>query len=456
MKTQMAKLLLKEQILSLEQVKDAVKKSHDSGLELSEALIELGYITESELLDFLGRSYGVPVISIEEHSVDEEVLKLIPREIAVENRLIPLSITGSALTVAMSDPSNIILADELSFLTEKKIIPVVVSERSIINMLEEYYGYTKDTSGLQLKDSHDNMGFQQTLRDLEEYVRGDTETEPETISAPEEIPEIESNDESAVSFKDNLTEEMSELSDSAQDQSTEDEPDDEEINEDPAIFQEPDYPENESSSKGFEDNEAKDDRPEDEISDPLPSSPVHTLNEDSEDQSFEMIEKEVKETITELESIEPPELKAHTKGKSKNVTHGDQKDQTVLVIDHSRTVQRLIALSLGRKGYSVNAVSDSMEALSRLHDLKPDLIFIEINLPHMDGYRVCKIIKSHGLMKRVPVVMLSGKEGLVDKMRSKMAGANGHLSKPFALNDVVASAQRFTSAVPQSMVSGQD
>ena len=168
-----------------------------------------------------------------------------------------------------------------------------------------------------------------------------------------------------------------------------------------------------------------------------------------------MLGKEEKETLSELQSIEPAELKAHTNIKDKNETGGDHKGQTVLVIDHSRTVQKLISLSLGRKGYSVNAVSDGMEALSRLHDLKPDLIFIEINLPHMDGYRVCKIIKSHGLMKRVPIVMLSGKEGLVDKMRSKMAGADGHLSKPFALNDVVSSAHRFTASEPQSLVSGQ-
>lgn len=178
MKMHIAKLLVKENIVSLEQIKEAIEKKCDTDMELSEALVELGYITEPEILDFLAKSYGVPVISIEDHSVEQEVLDLIPREIAIENRLIPLSVTGSALTVAMSDPSNLILVDKLNFLTEKNIIPVVVSERSITGMLEQYHNYSKnDTDFSKLSAQHpakDDIDMQDMVKELQGYMDNET------------------------------------------------------------------------------------------------------------------------------------------------------------------------------------------------------------------------------------------------------------------------------------------
>ena len=449
MKMQIVKLMLKEGILNEEQLKEGLEKAKTRDTGLSEALFELGYISENELLDFLGKSFGVPVISIEEHSIEEEVLKLIPREIAIENRLMPLNITGSALTVAMSDPSNIIITDELSFLTEKNIIPVVVSERSIVNMLEQYYGY----SGKQSKDSEKQAkALEEMLTELVKEDIGDEVQVDKNISMSGETEEVELSYEASNTADNNSEPEVPDIeqSDSI---AKEDKQTDMSlsVDEDPYMFDEP-----VSADKGSLEN-TEEDEPETLAKSGEDQQSAYTLtsSELPSTLGFDKSPDDVSDTVNELhdQNSRAPELEAHSNNIDETILAAENTGQRVLVIDHSRTVQKLIALSLSRKGYSVSTVSDGMEALSRLHDVEPDLIFIEINLPHMDGYKVCKIIKSHGLMKRVPVVMMSGKEGLFDKMRSKMAGANGNISKPFTLNDIAESARGFTDATKESAAS---
>lgn len=442
MKVQIAKLLLKEELLTEEQLKEALEAAKDSETEITEALFELGYISENELLDFLGKSFGVPVISIEEHSIVEEVLNLIPREIALENKLIPLNITGSALTVAMSDPSNIILRDELSFLTEKNIIPVVVSERSVINMLENYYSY----SGKKSEDSEkEALALEEMLKELnnQDSAEDQDKDKDETISISGEKEEVEASDEISINTHVNTEQEEQDkeksiaIADDA-DLSEKEIP----LDDDPSMFAQQPIVDNGSLDNLEEDDtEAAGDEAEDQ-----PSAYTLTSPGLSSTLAFESNEHQVPDNENGLEDqrVGDQELTVQSNSVNESDLNTNSEGQRVLIIDHSLTVQKLIALSLGRKGYSVSAVSDGMEALSRLHDLKPDLIFIEINLPHMDGYKVCKIIKSHGLMKKVPIVMMAGREGLFDKMRSKMAGANGHIKKPFSLNDIAESARSFT------------
>lgn len=72
-----------------------------------------------------------------------------------------------------------------------------------------------------------------------------------------------------------------------------------------------------------------------------------------------------------------------------------------------------------------------MQALAKLNEVTPDLIFVDVKLPHMDGYQLCKIIKSHGLTKDIPVVMMTSKVGILDKMKRKRAGAKHYITKPF-------------------------
>lgn len=104
---------------------------------------------------------------------------------------------------------------------------------------------------------------------------------------------------------------------------------------------------------------------------------------------------------------------------------------TLLAIDDSATVRKLVASSLEAHGYRVVAAGDASEGLSKLREHKIDLILLDIHLPGMDGYRVCKLIKSDPATAAIPVVMLSGRGGLFDRLRGRRAGAVSHLGKPF-------------------------
>lgn len=107
------------------------------------------------------------------------------------------------------------------------------------------------------------------------------------------------------------------------------------------------------------------------------------------------------------------------------------KNKTILVVDDSPTVRKLIAGKLEKCGHDVFCSNDGVEAMERLQDLVPDLILLDITMPRMDGYQVCKLIRSNDATKDVPVVMISGKDGFFDKVRGRMAGTSGYITKPF-------------------------
>lgn len=103
----------------------------------------------------------------------------------------------------------------------------------------------------------------------------------------------------------------------------------------------------------------------------------------------------------------------------------------VLAVDDSPTVRRLISVSLERKGYRVVTAEDGMQALVKLAEHTPALVLLDISMPKMDGYEVCKVIKRNQTLKHVPVLMLSGKDGVFDKIKGRIAGAKDYISKPF-------------------------
>ena len=107
------------------------------------------------------------------------------------------------------------------------------------------------------------------------------------------------------------------------------------------------------------------------------------------------------------------------------------KGKKILVVDDSPTVRKLIAGKLEKCGHDVFCSNDGVEAMERLQDLRPDLVLLDITMPRMDGYQVCKLIRSNSATKDVPVVMISGKDGFFDKVRGRMAGTSGYITKPF-------------------------
>lgn len=107
------------------------------------------------------------------------------------------------------------------------------------------------------------------------------------------------------------------------------------------------------------------------------------------------------------------------------------KEKKILVVDDSATVRKLIAGKLEKCGHQVICAADGVEAIEHLDAFVPDLILLDITMPRMDGYQVCKTIRSKDATKDVPVVMISGKDGFFDKVRGRMAGTTGYITKPF-------------------------
>jgi twitching motility two-component system response regulator PilG len=115
----------------------------------------------------------------------------------------------------------------------------------------------------------------------------------------------------------------------------------------------------------------------------------------------------------------------------------------VLVIDDSATIRKLVSMTLQKQGHRVLEAGEMMEALAKLNEATPDMILLDICLPGMDGYQICKIIKAYPSTKDVPVVMLSGKDGFFDKVRARLVGAQGYITKPVVPNDLLKAVENY-------------
>lgn len=113
------------------------------------------------------------------------------------------------------------------------------------------------------------------------------------------------------------------------------------------------------------------------------------------------------------------------------IVDAQPKGKSILVVDDSATVRKLISNKLEKSGHLVSCAEDGVEAMAWIEQNKPDLVLLDIAMPRMDGYQVCKLIRSNDVTKDVPVVMISGKDGFFDKVRGRMAGTTGYITKPF-------------------------
>ncbi len=115
----------------------------------------------------------------------------------------------------------------------------------------------------------------------------------------------------------------------------------------------------------------------------------------------------------------------------------------VLVIDDSNTIRRSAEIFLKQGGHEVMLAEDGFDALAKVNDYRPQLIFCDILMPRLDGYQTCAIIKRNEQFNDVPVVMLSSKDGVFDKARGRMVGAQDYLTKPFTKDQLLKAVQQF-------------
>lgn len=120
-------------------------------------------------------------------------------------------------------------------------------------------------------------------------------------------------------------------------------------------------------------------------------------------------------------------------------------DKVILVVDDSPTVRKIVKVTLTKIGYRVIMAEDGLEALAKIEDERPDLILLDIIMPHLDGYQVCSLIKKNPHYKHVPVVMLSGKDGFFDKVRGRLAGSVDYITKPFQPHVVTETVEKYLS-----------
>lgn len=118
----------------------------------------------------------------------------------------------------------------------------------------------------------------------------------------------------------------------------------------------------------------------------------------------------------------------------------------IMVIDDSSTIRRSAEIFLGQAGYKIVLAEDGFDALAKINDSHPDLIFCDILMPRLDGYQTCALIKKSAKFRDTPVIMLSSKDGLFDRARGAMVGSDEYLTKPFTKDSLLRTVRNYTSA----------
>ena len=150
--------MVREKMLSLQQLHQAQEEAKRTGKRLGATLSRLGYVKDQELTQFVAKQYSLPSINLSEIEIEASVLKLVPREICEKHQVIPVRRNGPTLIVAMADPSNIFAIDELKFLTQYNIEPVVTSENALESALSRYYDKGPDLDQM-MGELDENVDF---------------------------------------------------------------------------------------------------------------------------------------------------------------------------------------------------------------------------------------------------------------------------------------------------------
>src|SRR6476620_11652940 len=159
-------LLVREKLISLQQLKQAQTDQAKSGKNLSYTLAKLGYISDGEITDFLSAQYRLPAVKLEDYDIEEEVIKLVAKDVCEKHRVIPVSRSGSSRIVAMADPTNLHAIDDIKFLTGYNVEPVVASETAIQGAIEKLFAEKAiDVDALIGDISADAVEFAEEIED---------------------------------------------------------------------------------------------------------------------------------------------------------------------------------------------------------------------------------------------------------------------------------------------------
>ena len=130
-----------------------------------------------------------------------------------------------------------------------------------------------------------------------------------------------------------------------------------------------------------------------------------------------------------------------------NASASDLTGLKVMVVDDSKTIRRTAETLLKKEGCEVLTAVDGFEALAKISDQKPAIIFVDIMMPRLDGYQTCALVKNNPQFRDTPVIMLSSKDGLFDKARGRIVGAEQYLTKPFTRDELLSAIRRHVSTL---------
>ena len=119
----------------------------------------------------------------------------------------------------------------------------------------------------------------------------------------------------------------------------------------------------------------------------------------------------------------------------------------VMVIDDSKTIRRTAETLLSKVGWEVVTATDGFDALAKIADTQPAIIFVDIMMPRLDGYQTCALIKNNNAFKSTPVIMLSSKDGLFDRAKGRIVGSDQYLTKPFSKDELLSAIRDHVKAV---------
>src|SRR5216684_3807153 len=157
MSSRLGEILVKDSLISADQLKQALEYQKKNGGRLGTCLVKLGLVSDEDITAVLSRQYGVPSINLKFYEVDPSVIRLVPQETAIRYQIVPLSRVGSTLTIAMTDPTNVFAMDDIKFMTGFNVEPVVASESAISEAIAKFYGDTSNDEALSqvMKDLAD-------------------------------------------------------------------------------------------------------------------------------------------------------------------------------------------------------------------------------------------------------------------------------------------------------------
>jgi len=129
-----------------------------------------------------------------------------------------------------------------------------------------------------------------------------------------------------------------------------------------------------------------------------------------------------------------------------NDTSSHLKGLKVLVIDDSKTIRKTAETLLSKEGCEVYTAVDGFDALAKVADYTPDIVFVDIMMPRLDGYQTCSLIKHNKVFRSIPVIMLSSKDGLFDRARGRIVGSEYYLTKPFTKDELLSAIETHVAA----------